>query len=161
MGGKYGMLKTTIIGNKKDCSRCKKFKTLNEFVKTKGTKSGYAGICLSCNKDRVNEWVSKQDKHVFGEKRRQISKKWVEELKFEVISVYGPCYCCDENRIEFLTIDHIDGGGAKHRKEINMVGYRFYSWLKNNNYPKEFRTACANCNMAIRFGKTCPHKIGE
>lgn len=158
MAGKFGMVKTVMLVGKKDCSRCRKFKDLSEFGRTKGTKSGYTGICLICNKERVNEWVSRQDQNSFKKMRREISIKYVEALKFEVMNHYGPCYCCGEDKLAFLTIDHIRGNGRQHRKEIGMLGYRFYVWLKNSRYPEEFRTACANCNMATRFGKICPHK---
>ena len=58
--------------------------------------------------------------------------------------------------MEFLQIDHIDGGGTKHRREIG-VGM-LYKWLRRNNYPAGFQTLCANCNFAKgRYGK-CPHE---
>ena len=153
--------RTKIIGNTKECSVCKEFKGFEEFVKTQNTKSGLAALCKECNYLHVIEWKQKQDPIKEKLRHNAVSKKWVEDLKFEVISHYGVCYCCGEDRLPFLTIDHINGGGYQHRKEIGMLGYRFYVWLRNNNYPEEFRTACANCNMAIRYGNICPHKAEE
>ena len=81
------------------------------------------------------------------------------KLKLEVISAYGgECICCSCNISSFLTIDHMDNSGAKHRKEIKEEGISFYKWLKNNNYPKEnFQLLCLNCNCAKYINGCCPH----
>ena len=65
------------------------------------------------------------------------------------------CMCCGEKEIKFLCIDHINGGGVKHRKQIK--GGNIYLWLKKNNYPSGFRTLCHNCNSAFGFYGECPH----
>ena len=52
-----------------------------------------------------------------------------------------------EKIIDFLTIDHINGGGNKHLEAIRKVGGQsFYNWLITNNFPKGFRVLCWNCN---------------
>lgn len=57
------------------------------------------------------------------------------------------CQCekCDVKGINFLTIEHINGGGTKHRKEIKQS---IYVWLRKNGYPKEFTVLCWNCNCS-------------
>jgi hypothetical protein len=59
-----------------------------------------------------------------------------------------------------LTIDHLSGGGNKHRTEIGLHGgVEFYRWLKRNDYPKEFQVLCWNCNIGrAQNGGICPHK---
>lgn len=89
------------------------------------------------------------------------NKKQVRKRKIKVIFHYSKglmcCSCCGESEIEFLTIDHPNNDGAKHRKEIGG-GNRFYSWVIKNSFPKGFRVLCMNCNFARgRFGK-CPHE---
>ncbi len=68
------------------------------------------------------------------------------------------CACCGENIMEFLSVDHINGGGNKHREEIG-VGKSIYPWLIRNNFPKGFQILCYNCNMAKGFCGKCPHKL--
>lgn len=86
---------------------------------------------------------------------RERSKK----NRVEVINNYGgKCACCSESILEFLSIDHINGGGKQHRKEIGGGGNTFYRWLKRNNYPEGFRVLCNNCNMSIGFYGYCPHQ---
>jgi predicted restriction endonuclease len=81
-------------------------------------------------------------------------------LRLEVLAHYGgKCACCGESVPEFLAIDHINGGGCQHRKEI--PGGNVCAWLKKNNYPEGFQVLCHNCNMAKGFYGHCPHQKEE
>ena len=89
-------------------------------------------------------------------------KKWKVQLKDEVFAAYGGyiCKCCGETEKTFLTIDHMDGGGTKHRKEVGQGDV--YNWLKQNNYPVGFQVLCQNCNVGkYRNNGICPHKSTE
>lgn len=82
------------------------------------------------------------------------------DFKQKIFSRYGDrCECCGESYFEFLTIDHIGGGGNTHRKEVGY-GQRFYRWLKENDYPDGFRILCMNCNFSLGLKGYCPHKSG-
>ena len=74
-----------------------------------------------------------------------------------IFEAYGgaKCDCCGESIFEFLTVDHTNGGGNKHRKTIRG---NFYGWLIKNGFPFGFRVLCMNCNFATRYGRPCPHK---
>lgn len=91
------------------------------------------------------------------------SKKWRIKRRMEVLIHYSgnppKCACCGESHFEFLVIDHIAGGGTKHRKKANLMSAStFYTWLKENNFPKGFRVLCHNCNMARGLYGYCPHQ---
>jgi len=79
-------------------------------------------------------------------------------LKMAAFNAYGgqKCACCGETLFEGLSIDHIAGGGAAHRRELQ--GCAIYRWLKKNNYPPGFQVLCGTCNMAKRTGDHCPHE---
>ncbi len=86
------------------------------------------------------------------------ARRWAQKLKAETIEHYGKaCACCGETNYEFLCIDHINGGGNKHREEVG-AGRNFYSWLKKNGYPEGFRTLCYNCNQSFGYNGYCPHE---
>ena len=79
-------------------------------------------------------------------------------LKENVLLYYGmgsiSCALCNHRNIESLSIDHINGGGHRHRK---ITGSGFYNWLIRNNYPDGFRVLCMNCQweeMAKNRGRT-------
>lgn len=82
-------------------------------------------------------------------------------LKLEVLAHYGNqmCACCGLTDWEFLTIDHINGGGTKHRKELGKGGINFYKWLRANSYPSGYRVLCFNCNCTRGMYGYCPHEI--
>jgi len=82
------------------------------------------------------------------------------KLKNEVINYYGgECACCGIKWLAFLTIDHVDGRGKAHRRQVGRCGLAFYRWLKKNKFPKGYQVLCWNCNCgrAINNG-VCPHK---
>lgn len=89
------------------------------------------------------------------------------KIKVEIFNHYGPnCECCGESNLIFLNIDHIDGNGNNHRREVFGVqsggGTRFYRWLKRQDFPDGYRVLCFNCNFgAARCGGTCPHKLDQ
>ncbi len=97
------------------------------------------------HRDHVNKHYSE-----YMKKRRYKERQMVYDH-------YGhSCACCGETTYEFLTIDHINGGGFKHRKEIGSSG--ICNWLIKNNFPEGFQVLCYNCNCAKGFYGQCPHK---
>jgi uncharacterized protein YuzB (UPF0349 family) len=52
------------------------------------------------------------------------------------------CAICGESRIYALVIDHIAGGGTKHKKEVGSI----YSWLIKHNFPDGYQVLCQNHN---------------
>lgn len=91
---------------------------------------------------------------------REATRRANDRLRQAVLDRYGrACACCGEDHEEFLAIDHIKGGGNKHRKELGvMAGSAFYRWLIKQGLPDGYRTLCHNCNMATRLGGVCPHQ---
>lgn len=70
------------------------------------------------------------------------------------------CACCGEDRLAFLTMDHIKNNGEGDRKKFGS-GTGFYNYLIRNNFPEEFelQILCFNCNCGKRVnGGICPHK---
>jgi hypothetical protein len=82
------------------------------------------------------------------------------QKKLELIEAYGgKCKCCGEERHEFLSIDHIKGGGRKHTESLGLHGAAFHAWLRKHGYPQEdYRLLCMNCNFAIGHSGYCPHQ---
>lgn len=112
--------------------------------------------CSMCLAKKKKYWngLYKED---YNRRRRELNRI----RKQEVIRTYGgKCACCGEDRWEFLTIDHVNGGGTKHRKQVGSGGGAFYKWLKANGYPQEgYRVLCMNCNMALGLYGYCPHQV--
>lgn len=95
------------------------------------------------------------------EERVQKARRNRRELKMKVLGHYGgQCDCCGEVRLEFLTIDHINGGGTEHRRSTGLSADGFYRWIVREDYPDILRVLCFNCNCALGMFGYCPHKEG-
>lgn len=88
------------------------------------------------------------------------SRRYQQKIRKEVLNHYGhACACCGESRYEFLAIDHINGGGVRHKKEVlGAVHKSLAIWLRANNYPPGFRLLCHNCNSSLGWYGYCPHE---
>ena len=135
------------------CRDCKKTKPISDFYIDR--KKVIRPNCKECVKQR-----SKEHRLQNPEMRKKTALRYYRHLRMKALQAYGGakpfCACCGLNQIEFLTIDHIDGGGNKQRQKMKLRS--FYSWLKKNNYPKGFQILCMNCNFAKGMYDICPHK---
>jgi hypothetical protein len=95
------------------------------------------------------------------DRRREQQVRYYKKLKHEVFYYYSSgamcCACCGEAEIQFLSLDHINGGGNACRKKHGS-GVQIYSKLRREGYPPGFQILCFNCNMAKGFWGSCPHK---
>lgn len=165
--------------NVKKCSRC------GTEINPKRRQDYYCRNCWNeyqrqwrkKNRDKVkktNKKWKKNNPEIYKEfRKRQYTKYRDRRLKEErekrqenrriVINHYSKgennCACCKENQINFLSIDHMNNDGAKHRREIRGIsGGPFYSWLIKNNFPEGLQILCFNCNFAKGHYGECPHK---
>jgi hypothetical protein len=95
---------------------------------------------------------------------RIAAKKFRQNQKLKILKHYGgnppKCACCNEKNIEFLALDHIEGGGRKHRASLKgkYGGNAFYYWIIKNKFPEGFRILCHNCNQSLGLYGYCPHQ---
>lgn len=110
---------------------------------------------------RWRAWYYRHQEQLQGQLRDK-SKVYRTKLRREALEAYGgeipECVCCGEDIPAFLALDHIDGGGAAHRREIGSRNSNtMFLWAKRNGYPPIFQVLCHNCNMAKGFYGRCPH----
>jgi hypothetical protein len=95
-------------------------------------------------------------------RKRLYSTRYWNRTKRRVIGFYSNfeycCACCGVNELEFLAIDHIEGGGGKQRKRLKEEGEGdFYHWLIKEGFPTGYQVLCHNCNWSKgRLGE-CVH----
>jgi hypothetical protein len=153
--------------NKKPCSKCSQEKDIDEFPKYARSQycgDGHRAKCKTCmyadTKEDRKRYASRP------EIRKQINlraNKSNRKSRIDCINHYGRvCACCKESRIEFLVIDHINGGGNKEREKTKgSGGWKFAVWLRQHDYPKGYRVLCHNCNSALGFYGYCPHNMED
>jgi len=98
------------------------------------------------HKDKKTEYRKSNKK-----RDQETRQKHQSKLKEIVISHYSDksmkCQKCGFSDMRALSLDHIDGGGSKHLKEIKT---NLYSWVIKNNFPKMFQVLCMNCQWIKR-----------
>lgn len=112
-----------------------------------------AGLCPECGRDKPKQG-KKRCSHCYIGYRKRMHK-----IKKIVFEHYGgfKCACCGEPNRFFLTIDHIQGGGNKHRKKWKT---QLVTWLYYHGLPDGYQVLCFNCNSGrARCGGVCPHKL--
>lgn len=129
------------------CRKCNQVfpMTAEHFYRHPKSKFGFRLICKTCTKRTNNK----------------LAKGQVKKIRMQALVAYSgnppKCQCpgCPESHIEFLTVDHIHGDGAKHRRQIKNGN--IYRWLRINKYPPGFRILCMNCNFSYGKRGYCPH----
>jgi hypothetical protein len=141
-----GCLKKSLLqGEEIKCKICRRLLPISSFYLKDGVKTRH-NACKECLRP------------IFSKKRKERNIR----VRLEALKAYSgnapACQCCGETHVEFLTIDHIDGGGGKHRKEIGNSSGRMFRWLRDNGYPDGYRVLCMNCNWSRGLHGYCPHE---
>lgn len=163
--------------------RCRKCREYQREYKQKNRKAKEALRCSrtdcvnpptpgakSCQRCRQREFEASRRRYMQDpgkyKARLQRGRDRRRRLKLEVLEAYGGLRCAcpgcttPEGIHEFLSIDHVDGNGADHRRELfgdPKKGGNLYDWLKKNDFPPGFRVLCMNCNFALGHFGYCPH----
>lgn len=154
------------------CTKCKKEKDLTNFYRRKPPykypSDEYHSWCKQCTAEKSARMYSatrtkrlarmKELRILNQERYNQHKRDYYLKVRTEVIKKYGGvCKCCGESRLAFLALDHINGDGNKHRKEIKSTALTY--WARKNGYPPLFQVMCHNCNMGRYYnGGICPHQ---
>lgn len=150
----------------KTCCYCRKHLAFVEFNNDRRVADGKARYCRACWKALKHKY-----KDISNKRRRKNyaddpsiktiivakNKNWRYRLRMQLLSVYGgKCNCCGEDHAEFLTLDHVYGGGNEHRKSQDMRT----TWLQaiNDRDSGRWQLLCMNCNWAKGKYGNCPHQ---
>lgn len=119
------------------------------------------GVCVQCTKPAAPGMMLCEEHH---NKNAIRTKANVREKRKLVLEKYGgTCVCCGESVYEFLTLDHKNNDGAKHREELKKAGKPRHAssmvdFAAANNFPDFLQILCWNCNCAKGFHGECPHE---
>ncbi|MFA5766518.1 MAG: hypothetical protein WC919_01165 [Candidatus Paceibacterota bacterium] len=120
--------------------------------------------CVICGHEgTIDDFYSRKNGNINSYKCKRclirLSHERQRKTRLKVLRHYGgetpKCACCGESHTEFLSIDHINGGGNKHRKNNKIVS--IYAWLYKHKFPDGFRVLCHNCNFSYGLYGYCPH----
>ncbi len=124
-----------------------------------GYPKGYRVLCYNCN---MAFGVYGYCPHVENQCLPHLpTASYNQRIKKECFEHYGGlptiCNCCQTSYLEFLSLDHISGGGNAHRQQLgnNQAVYR---WLKKTKWPIGYQILCFNCNHSKGVGNFCIHQ---
>lgn len=155
----------------KVCSKCRLDKLDSDFARRKSSKDGlqdWCRFCMSSNQKiayRLNPAKHIARATAYRKSNPECNKRncllYHRRKRMKVLQHYSKnevpfCFCCKEDRLEFLCLDHINGGGGKHRKELKGSTAVYY-WLVKMNFPKGYQVLCYNCNNSFGHYGYCPH----
>jgi hypothetical protein len=105
--------------------------------------NNWYAICILCFRDRDN-------------KTSKIKRL---ETKKQAINICGGvCGCCVENILDFLTIDHINGGGRAEGLSSMDMHKAIFNGARD---AKDLRSLCYNCNCSRGMYGFCPHEFAD
>ena len=82
--------------------------------------------------------------------KRLSDREWDYLNKVQAMMYYSSgipiCRRCGAQDMDVLCIDHIEGGGTKHRRLVGSSGAEFAFWLIKQGFPEGYQVLCANCN---------------
>lgn len=149
----------TVSNGKKKCTDCLLLLPLEEFstfYDQRANKRYPVARCKKCAKIATAAWRKKPEN---AKKIALYSVEYKEKLRKTVYDHYGnKCICCGESNYLFLTIDHINNDGGKHRLAGVYGGATTYNYIIKNNFPTDLQILCWNCNCGRQRNKgICPH----
>lgn len=105
-------------------------------LKNKSWPEAYRVLCRNCTFITTERGTDYQLK-------RQVFRHYSSKKKIQ-------CDQCGFSDIRALSLDHVEGGGQEHMRELGIEsGLDFYKWLKAHHYPNKPRlqVLCMNCQF--------------
>lgn len=145
-----------ICAAKTHCDKGHPLSGDNLYVVQTGKRKGKR-VCKACRNESMRNYSARNPD--------KMKVKWAREKKARadryreiVFNHYGAfCHCCGIVEPEFLTLEHVGGGGGEHRKHRTHPSLVFLDVIREE-FPPTYDILCFNCNMARRWSRTCPHQ---
>lgn len=132
-----------------------------EFAKNRHSKDGLQTSCRACMKRFRDQWYTKGN-NLQLVKDANVAHDVAKRLAcLQAYSKFPTpkCECCQENQVEFLTLDRIKGAAHPTYARIKGThGSRLYRSLVKLGFPSGFRVLCNNCNFVHWLNGGCPHQ---
>jgi len=152
----------------KHCTQCDQVKPVSEFNIRRASRDGFCPECKDCKAKRGRRHYEENRERLLAqmqqyheahrEQQLKQMRRYYADQRARVLAHYGTsCACCGAT--EKLAIDHINGDGGAHRKELfgdpRIGGTLFTIWLVKQGFPPGYQTLCVPCNASKRNGDSC------
>lgn len=142
--------------NSKKCSKCKIiYPSRRQFSRDMRKSDGFASKCKGCARKEHIEYYYRQRQKVLDYSKKRYTKNKLRiiflqterrrKIITKIFDLLGDkCVLCGFKNKMALQIDHLKGGGQKHRR-IRGGGMNYYKDIVND--IKNYQILCANCNL--------------
>lgn len=128
------------LPNLSRCADCREIQ--NSRMRDKVARRRTEGRCLQCERFAVFGF-----KHCIVCKARVVNfRRWERAWVFSYYD--NKCAKCGETDWRCLSIDHVNGGGRRHKKQEGFDS--IYRWLLQQGFPQGFQLLCMNCQWKKR-----------
>ena len=123
----------------KECPKCKKIKSLNDFSKNKNRSDGLARTCRPCKAEYDKKYYDKDPKTYCKKnyKYELVKKDFVIKYK----KIFGKCVDCGISDWRVLEFDHVKG-----IKKFNISEGTKRSFQAIKEEIRKCECRCANCH---------------
>jgi hypothetical protein len=138
----------------RQCNMCHEIKDLySGFFRDSTRKYGRAAICKTCTPIKRKRYAASRSR----------SKASLKARKTALNLLGNACVCCGDTYEPYLQIDHVDGDGKDHRKELRHGTQALYRWVIQNPATDRVQILCANCHLyKTKYKTLCrEHHFGE
>jgi len=141
-----------------NCSRCGTLLIPRVNAQPKANTYFGSRLCRKCSNARRREAYKNdpvQQAAIKAARLKHETKKKSEVLAYYSHSLVPVCVRCGFADLRALTIDHVNGDGAKERRLIagenrGRTGQRMYRILRKRGFPAGYQTLCMNCQFIKR-----------
>jgi len=91
-------------------------------------------------------------------KLSRVQRRTALRLRARILdSLGGVCACCGEQARRVLTVDHVQGGGTRHRRELRDPRAYYRSIISEGVPADRYRLLCLNCHESVNERGRCHH----
>lgn len=132
---------------KKKCVKCKIFKTVDNFNKSKNLRDGLQKYCIDCKKQIDLNYINKTREEIKSKARRRNKecKEWIDNIKKQLC-----CSKCGEKRHYLIEFHHLDP-----KLKINTVTNLLWQKRKDKSIVEEeikkCIPLCSNCHTEFHY----------
>ena len=128
----------------KQCCKCKKTQSENNFYQNKTRPDKLQSWCKNCFSIIAH-------KNYLQHRERELKKcrRSRQELREKILNAYGNCCadCKDSSRPYLLQVDHKKGNRSEHKMKLKNQGsgtdgISIYRDIVKRNFPLEFQLLC-------------------
>lgn len=141
----------------KKCTKCKKYKTLDNFLKRKERGGAPCSRCKKCAYAARRQWYLENRAHEIRKASIYMKKHYPEflakstkhrrKLRQEVLDKFGrACKLCGFTNEHALQIDHVFGHGCKELKNMGNGASQYLRRVLDDTKGR-YQLLCANCNL--------------